>query len=162
VRGDLVTLVPADDETLGPMYVAVRSHDLRLDGHAAGTRQLLALQLAAQRREYHRLFPTSSWHVIQAGGVPVGWIVVDRGATEIRCLDIGLLERVRRQGIASHVLGDLQRDAARAELPVVLTVRSDNVPARAVYDRLGFLPAASAGGHLQLTWRSVTGARRPS
>jgi ribosomal protein S18 acetylase RimI-like enzyme len=157
VKGDPVTLVPADEETLVTVYLAVRSSDLRLESSATGTRQLLAMQLAAQRQQYRRLFPMASWSVIRCGSVPVGWIAAARGEAEIRCLDIGLLEGVRRRGIAAHVLGLLQRDAAAGGLAVTLTVRSDNAPARAVYDRLGFQPESTTANHLHLTWRSASG-----
>ena len=158
MKGGLVTLVPADEETLFTIYVAVRSSDLRLDGDAAATRQLLALQLGAQRQTYRRLFPAASWNLILCDAVPVGWIVAERSEREVRCLDIGLLQGVRRRGIASSVLRVLQQEADEADVPFTLSVRADNVAARALYDRVGFQEMSATAGHLHLAWRRTTSA----
>jgi len=75
-------------------------------------------------------------------GRPVGRILLSRTPDELRVVDIAVLRAERGQGIATRAIRRWSELAARAGLPLGLTVFTDN-PALALYRRLGFSPVGS-------------------
>jgi ribosomal protein S18 acetylase RimI-like enzyme len=97
----------------------------------------------------------------------VGRCYLQQGATEHRLLDLAIRFQWRRHGLGSMVLARLFADAARAGVPLRLSVWHANSDALRLYHRLGFVAEdAKAGndgdvsemtGYLQLRWSAGGG-----
>ena len=81
---------------------------------AAQKEAFLRQQFEAQDADYRRNYASASFDVIEVEGVPAGRLYVDRGAAEIRIVDISLLPPFRGSGIGTQLLRDLLDEAARS------------------------------------------------
>ena len=90
-------------------------------------------------------------------GQPAGRLYVDRGANEIRIVDIALLPEYRNAGIGSGLLDDLLAEAPQAGKPVRIHVEKFN-PAMSLYRRLGFVAAGEEGAYDLMRWQPGSSA----
>jgi ribosomal-protein-alanine N-acetyltransferase len=73
---------------------------------------------------------------------PVGLLLARAAADEAEILTLAVLPRMRRRGIAAHLMAQLVVWAASASTTrLFLEVAEDNVAARALYERSGFITA---------------------
>ena len=84
---------------------------------------------------YRSSFPTAEFSIILFGTGPVGRMVVQRTAEELRVVDIALLPAHRNQGIGTFLMQQVCAEADKARKPVRLCVLQNN-PARRWYERL--------------------------
>lgn len=142
-----------DDEFLFRVYAGTRAEELAQTGwDAAQLETFLRMQFAAQAAHYRREFPAAEYTVVQAGGVDVGRLYLDRRDDEICILDIALLPGYRRLGLGSALLRAVLAEAATARRRVVLHVERDN-PALGLYLRLGFVEIDERGIYKLMHWQ---------
>jgi [ribosomal protein S18]-alanine N-acetyltransferase len=58
-------------------------------------------------------------------------------ADEIQIIDIFVVEKYRRQGLGTQLIEELLREAQNYKY-IILEVRAGNIPARKLYEKLGF------------------------
>lgn len=102
---------------------------------------LVDLQYRAQRADFGWRYPAAEYAVLVADGADAGLLVLDRGEGALRVVDLVVDERHRRRGVATAALLRVIDEAG--QLPVRLSVWSANAPARALYERLGFVPTGA-------------------
>ena len=102
---------------------------------------LIDLQYRAQRGDFAWRYPAAEYDVLVADGVDAGLLVVDRGESAVRVVDLVVDERHRRRGIAAAALQQVIDGAGR--LQVRTSVWSANTSALALYERLGFAPTGA-------------------
>lgn len=157
-----ITLRPADggDEPfLCRVYASTREEELAQVAWEPGQREaFLAQQFAAQHRYYQEIYPAAEYAVIERDGCPAGRLYVNRGADEIRIVDIALVPEYRNARIGTALLRGLMAEAAAAGQPLTIHVERFN-PALRLYDRLGFRLLADKGVYLLLGW--LPGADQP-
>ncbi|WP_175942754.1 GNAT family N-acetyltransferase [Burkholderia pyrrocinia] len=91
--------------------------------------------------------------IVCEGADAIGLLKVTRAAGEWHVHQIQLLPARQGQGIGEAVLRELLTEAARANVPVSLSVLHGN-PARRLYERLGFRPASETETSASLVWRA--------
>jgi ribosomal protein S18 acetylase RimI-like enzyme len=157
-----VTLRPAraDDAIfLRALYATTREDELSALAWSEAQRELfLSLQLEAQERHYRTSYPHAHFNVIEHDGAPVGRLIVDRGESLIRLVDIALLPAHRGAGLGSALLRELQEEAAPKGSAIVLHVVRTN-PALRLYERLGFRVVREEAIYVAMEWRP--GAETP-
>ncbi|MDY0964748.1 GNAT family N-acetyltransferase [Massilia sp. CFBP9026] len=105
-------------------------------------------QRAMQVEDYARRYAAlETWLVID-GEAPVARVVLSGEAGALRVVDLSVASAARRKGIASQVLRALQDECERMSL----RVRTENLAARRLYDRLGFTPVRADDATLELEW----------
>lgn len=110
-------------------------------------------QFQFQTIHYARAHPEAVRLIVLAGNVPIGRMIVDRGAGGWCLVDIALLPPWRGAGLGSLLLQGLLDAAERAGAPrVMLTVEFSN-PARRLYERHGFIVVEEAVPGAALEWR---------
>jgi ribosomal protein S18 acetylase RimI-like enzyme len=150
---DLRPVSSTDDDFLFKVYAGARQEELaRVDWEEPVKESFLQMQFAAQQAHYREYFPAASHAVLLAGGVPAGQMYIDRRETEIRILDLAVLPEARRQGIGSHFLQTLIREAQASGK--VLSIHVDETsPALGWFQRWGFARSGGNGLSCLLEWR---------
>lgn len=114
---------------------------------------LLAMQQNAQEAGFRRQFPEARQWLLLRSGRPIGRVVVDAAAQNLRVVDIAIVPEARRSGAATAVLRALQAHALAQGLPLCLAVAHGNHAAQSLYRRLGFATTSEDGTHAQMVWR---------
>jgi ribosomal protein S18 acetylase RimI-like enzyme len=148
---------PLEDEAAWyELHAAIRAQELGMESWEPALRTgILRQQLDAQRQSYRERFPDAEEQLILRGGTPIGWLIVDRSASEVRCIDIALLPAARGQGIGTLIIRDLQQEAAIDDRPMLLEVLRENARARALYERLGFQAMGGSDTHVSMEWHAA-------
>lgn len=110
-------------------------------------------QFEAQSRHYFGLYSRGRFALIEQQGVPIGRLLVAELPGQLRLVDIALLPSHQRLGIGSTLIRQLQAEATAKGLAIHLQVDPAR-PARALYERLGFIAGAGDALHLSMTWKS--------
>ncbi len=140
----------ADEPLLYRIYASAREQELQLvDWDHCQKTAFLKMQFGAQNAFYRQCFPDSGYEVILLNHEPIGRLFLHRAPDEIRLVDIGLLSEHRNQGIGAALIATIMDEAAEAGKPVRLHVEVSN-RAQRLYQRLGFLPIAARGLHLEM------------
>jgi ribosomal protein S18 acetylase RimI-like enzyme len=149
---ELRPVCEADNDFVYSVYASSRAEEMeRVPWDEAAEQSFLQMQFAAQQTHYRTYFPQATHDVILAEGTPVGRLYVDRRATEIRILDIGLLPEARGHGIGSHILQDLMEEAEAAKKTLSIYVESSN-PSLQLFQRLGFVKAGENDISCLMEW----------
>lgn len=130
---------PIDSEFLLRVYASTREEEMDAWGWSAAQQSsFIRMQYEVRKRSYATAYPSAEFSVILLDNVPAGSMIIFRGASEIRLLDIALLPEFRGRGVGRDLIGRLISEAARSKLPVRLSVLLGNKAAR-LYERLGFV-----------------------
>jgi ribosomal protein S18 acetylase RimI-like enzyme len=158
----LTTATAADREFLFEVYAASRDSEMAaVPWNDAQKRGFLRMQFEAQDRHYREHYPGAQFQVIHHEGSPIGRLYLDESPDQIRIMDIALLPAWRGAGIGSALLGGILARATASRRVVILHVEHNN-PARRLYDRLGFRPAADEGVYLRMEWGGQHGCGNPA
>jgi ribosomal protein S18 acetylase RimI-like enzyme len=131
--------VSANDQAfLNALYASSRD-DLQLWGVDPNfVSQLIKSQQQVQMAGFQNAYPHAAHWVMECDGQPIGRVVVNTMATDVRVVDIAVHPASRRQGAARAVLQALQTHAAQTGRSLSLAVAKTNAGARQLYDALGF------------------------
>jgi ribosomal protein S18 acetylase RimI-like enzyme len=144
---------PGDEGFLFDVYAGTREEELALTNwDEPARRAFLNQQFNAMRQGYRSMFPSGEFSIIELDGKAAGRMVIDRGATEIRVVDLALLPAHRNRGIGTFLMRQVCADAADAGKPVRLCVLKNNRAFR-WYERLGFAKTGELGVYDELEWR---------
>jgi ribosomal protein S18 acetylase RimI-like enzyme len=151
-RVTLRASTPADDDFLTRVFASTRAAEL---AQLASAPELLATFVASQsslqRRAYAARYPSATFMIVELDGIPAGRLFVARGETELRLVDIALLDGFRGAGIGERLVRGVLTQAAAERLEVRLEVDLAN-PALRLYERLGFVAEAATEIQASLRW----------
>ncbi|QSQ21048.1 GNAT family N-acetyltransferase [Pyxidicoccus parkwayensis] len=159
-----VTLRPvsaSDEAFLFTLYASTREAEVAMWGLPPAQRDaFLRMQWMAQGRDWATRYAGADHRVVLVEDTPAGRLLVARGETEWRLVDISLLPAHQRTGVGTRLLRELLDEAAKAHVPLRLRVLHGN-PARALYERLGFRlePVQGADGDPYLAMEWLPGPR---
>jgi ribosomal protein S18 acetylase RimI-like enzyme len=158
-----LTLRPirSDDQPfLYKVYASTRLEELApLRWSAEQQAAFLTQQFNAQHQYYQANYTGADFQIILVNGQQGGRLYVDRGADEIRIVDIALLPEHRGAGIGSSLIKELLAEAQQAGKVVRIHVEKFN-PALRLYERLGFSIIDDRGVYWFMEWppQEVNGA----
>ncbi len=109
------------------------------------------MQFAAQSHAYAAQFDAADDRIVAAGDQAIGRLWVHPETDQFRLVDIALLPEHQGHGLGHALITDLQSRAAKARLPVSLTVRRDN-RAHGLYTKLGFRISGQTELDLAMIW----------
>lgn len=146
-----VTLRPATDadlDFLHRLYATTREDELTqvpwTDEQKAA---FVSQQFHAQHQYWHENYTDTSWDVVLLDGEPVGRLYVARWPDDIRVVDIALMPAHRGGGLGTRLLRGILAEGDASGRKVSIHVEIFN-PARALYERLGFVQAEEKGVYL--------------
>jgi GNAT superfamily N-acetyltransferase len=157
--GERVTLRPVtteDNEFLLAVYASTRADELAQVAWAPGQKEaFVRWQFELQRKEYDTRYPDARYQVVLVNDQPVGRIWVGEDDTQIRLLDIGLLEQFQDRGVGTVLLKQLIAEANAAKKKLRHMVFVLNNDAHRFYERLGFVVIEDLGGYKHMEWRGM-------
>lgn len=155
-------LRPIADEDLPflyALYASTRIHEMAQTGWAQpAIDAFLAQQFQAQHNYYQEHYQGADFSVICQNDAPIGRLYVYRGPTTLNLIDIALLPQWRDQGIGSHYLTALIREADEMNKAIRLFVEPTNA-AKRLYVRLGFAVTDSNHVYLQMERQPIFAAQ---
>ena len=142
-----------DETFLAEVYASTRQGEMDLTNWDAATRiAFLDMQFKAMCSGYRTMFPQAQFSIILLDETPVGRMVVDRAAAEIRVVDIALLPAHCGQGVGTKLMRKVMDEAARSAKPVRLCV-FQGTRATSFYLQLGF-SMVETGVYQSMEWRA--------
>jgi GNAT superfamily N-acetyltransferase len=153
---------PEDEPFRFALYASTRQEELDAWGWPPELRQpFLEMQFKAQD-SYRALFPQADFQIVVRDGNCIGRLIIHRGETEFRLVDIALLPEHQNAGLGAYLIGTLKAEAAAAGRPLRLTVLRGHRAAR-LYERLGFTKIGETEVHDELEWRpNCDGTKLPT
>ena len=147
-------VAPEDDEFLLAVYMSTRADELaQVEWEPGQKESFVAWQFNLQRQEYDTRYPNARYEVILVNGQPAGRIWIGENDTQIRLLDIGLLEEFQNRGVGTFLLKQLIAEALQKNKLLRHMVFVLNNNAHRFYERLGFVEIEDAGGYKHMEWR---------
>lgn len=147
----------SDAEFLTAVYAATRRDEFAPLGWSDAQIEVFCrMQFDLQTQAYRMQFPGAENCVVELDEKAIGRLLVDRGDSEIRLVDVAFLPEFRGFGAGTAVVENLQREAASADKPLALRVLTTNRAAIRFYERLGFVAEESNQTHLSMCWRKET------
>jgi GNAT superfamily N-acetyltransferase len=144
---------PEDRELLFAVYASTRADEMAIvpwtDSQKAA---FLAQQFHAQTTYWDEQYPQAERSVVEIDGVPAGRLYVERWPKEIRLIEIALLPDFRKKGVGTDLLKRLFGEATERGVPLTIHVEIFN-PARALYERLGFVSKGERGMYVLMEWK---------
>lgn len=145
-------MTDADLEFAYQVYASTRQAELaQTDWDAAQKDSFLRQQFTAQRRFYQEYYHSVTYQIIEHAGEAAGRLYTARWQNELCVMEIALLPQACGQGIGTHILQQLQREAEQRGVPLTIHVERFN-PALRLYRRLGFELVEDRGVYLFLRW----------
>jgi GNAT superfamily N-acetyltransferase len=136
---ELRTVAERDEDFVFSVYASTRVDEMNLvDWSEEQKKAFLHMQFDAQTKHYLLHYPNAEYKIIERAGIPIGRLIVENRGDHFLLMDIALLPEHRGSGIGTCLMEELQQEAVRLNLPLVLRVEFFN-PAIRLYQRLGFV-----------------------
>ncbi len=149
-------VLPADEEFLLAVYTSTRADELAQVNWAPGQKEVFVRwQFDLQRKEYDTRYPQARYQVVLVNNQPAGRIWIGEDETQIRLLDIGLLEEFQNSGVGTILVKELIAEAVKKNKPLRHMVFVLNNNAHRFYERLGFVTIEDLGGYKHMEWRAT-------
>lgn len=143
----------ADLPWLCDLYASTRVEEMAgVPWPETAKQAFLADQFRLQHRHYVTHYADADFLVIEGEAGPVGRCYLQRGAPNHLLVDISLWPQQRGQGIGTQLISAAQQDAHSLGRGIHLHVLLQNVAARRLYERLGFVVIATQGYHHHMRW----------
>lgn len=157
-----VSLRPIESEDapfLRQLYASTRAAELDITRWTPAERRMFCdSQFDLQDAWYRSTYPHARFDVIEAGGRPVGRLLVATGPDAVDLLDIALTPEERGRGLGSMLVRWIQRRSASDGYPVRLFATPGS-RAEHLYLRLGFSVRTDGELHREMGWEAIaTGA----
>lgn len=141
-----------DELFLFNLYASSRQEELVSWGWSEAEKcGFLRRQFYLQQKSYKMQYPNMERKIIMSAGVGIGQISTAQAKGDMVLVNMALLPAYRGQGIGTTLLAELQHEAAKAGVPIRLSVLNGN-PASRLYERLGFRCIDSGGVYSLLRW----------
>lgn len=113
---------------------------------------------AWQQAYFRKYYDPEHMQIIQNDGVDVGVLYLQERTEELFIANIEILPVYQRQGIGAQVIREVQSQAEHQGKPVALQVLKRNLPARHLYQRLGFGITGENETHYIMAYQPKMGA----
>jgi ribosomal protein S18 acetylase RimI-like enzyme len=103
------------------------------------------------RRETVEQVSSGRTEVIELNQVPIGVQLVERPGTHVQLVQLYIAKEFQRRGLGTQLVRRLFVEARELNLPIRLRVLAVN-PAKALYERLGFMVVQATPERLFMEW----------
>jgi len=138
----------ADLPFLRRLYAQTRQQELApVPWTAQQKEDFLGDQFGKQHHHYLQHYPRAQWWVVTCEDDSIGRLYIEQTESELRIMDVSLLEHHRNQGLGGALMRALLLHTDELGLPATLHVEPFN-PALRLYERLGFATEETRGVYL--------------
>lgn len=149
----LRTAEPGDEAFLFELYRNTRAEEMAAWGWPEAQQQMfLELQIRARNLSYSA-YPNTEHTIILDAGQPIGRLLISWMESELRLVDIALLDKARGVGVGAKLISELFAKASSEGKPLRLHVEKSN-RALQLYQRLGFRVIEDTGTQFFMELRS--------
>ncbi|HTF95045.1 MAG TPA: GNAT family N-acetyltransferase [Cellvibrio sp.] len=141
-----------DDQFLHALFCSARPELASLPLPVAQLEQLIRQQYEWQQKSYLGQFPDAENWIIETQSGPVGKIMLHRSASQVRIIDFIIAPDWRRRGVGSTILVAVKNFVEIGSGTLHLSVDRQNIHAKRLYVRQGFVVSQTSDTHEQLTW----------
>ena len=146
----------SDEPFLISVYRTTREEELAMVPWSEEQRAaFVTMQYTAQAHHYQQNYPESRQSVIYLDDQPAGRLYLNRGAEEMRILDITVVPEFRGRGVGDYLIAELQREARAVGKPLTIHVESFN-PSMRFFEKRAFTPIGQQGVHVLMGWKSTS------
>jgi GNAT superfamily N-acetyltransferase len=146
---------PEDEPFLAALYFDTRRIEVSAWGWPEQQQEwFLRMQFEAQQRSYRTSFPHALNRIVTCEDLPIGRLLVDYEASQVRLIDIALIEERRDLGIGTQLLRALIEDCQARGCSLLLQAVQGN-PARRLYERMGFELCGADPMYVQMQWKPL-------
>lgn len=142
-----------DDIFLFSLFCSTRTEFSLLPLPPQQLELLLQQQYRLQQTGYATQYPLAMSLVIEYQSVNIGKIVINKSDTSVHIVDFAIAPPYRGCGYGSAILESVKAYAHANGATVTLGVDRQNMRARRLYQRLGFLPYEISETHEWMLWR---------
>jgi RimJ/RimL family protein N-acetyltransferase len=144
---------PEDREFLFSVYASTRADEMAVVPWSEAQKVAFCRQqFEAQTTYWDEQYPGAERSIVEVDGVPAGRFYVERWPKELRLIEIAFLPAFRGRGTGTELLKRLFAEAAEGGKTVTIHVEIFN-PARALYERLGFVSKGERGLYVLMEWK---------
>lgn len=129
----------SDEPFISQLYKSTRTDLDLVNAEQDFIEHLKESQFQAQTASYSETYPNAMTFIIEYYDEKVGRIILDFGPNEILIVDISLIPKARGKQLGSGVVKSFTYCADQIKVPLKLSVLNDNVHAKHVYAKLGFV-----------------------
>lgn len=148
---------PQDEDFLWRVYASTRELEVAAFGWPPAQQEaFLRMQYRARCQSYATAFEQAEHSVLLADGAPAGFMIVARGPSEVRLVDIALLPEHRGHGLGASAILGLIRETSAGSIPLRLSVHRGN-PAIRLYQRLGFSAVSADSVYIEMEYHGRPG-----
>ncbi len=97
-------------------------------------------------------FAPQKVQIICLGKTEIGILAKENKGEEVFLESISLLPENQNRGLGSAIVGSILKEAKGLNLPVALSVLKTNLPAKKLYERLGFQVVTTDNTHVHMKW----------
>ncbi|MFC3679480.1 GNAT family N-acetyltransferase [Bacterioplanoides pacificum] len=141
-----------DQPFLEQLHHSTRTDLQLINGEQEFIDSVIEMQFRAQSSGYGSQFPNAMYFIVEKQQTRIGKVSVDFGPNEVRVIDIAFIPQARNKGFGESVLRALQQASTQVATPLVLTVDSNNLSAKRLYLRLGFVSESIDPPYELMTW----------
>lgn len=150
-----LSLRPATEEDIPffkTLYRSFRAEEMApVPWTEAAKDAFLEDQFRLQHHHFVTHYGDGDFLVVEHEGAPVGRLYLHGDEAGLLVVDIGFLPAVRGRGLGQALLAWVLRRAAERGAPKVwLHVLAHNLPARRLYERMGFVVVDEESAHLRM------------
>lgn len=146
-----------DESFLKRVYTHSRDREMQATGWpSAQQKAFLESQFALRSLSYAANHPGAEHQIIMYKTRPIGVLQYAVSSEALELIDIAILRSARGKGIGTRIISDLCLKAQARNVPVKLTVQADNLGAKQLYEKLGFVKTSLTGPNYQMVWTPET------
>ncbi len=150
-------VTPEDEDFLWRVYASTREREVAAFGWPPAQQEaFLKMQYRARCQSYAAAYGQAEHSVLLADGVPAGIMIVARGPSETRLVDIAFLPEYLGRGLGTEAILGLIRESGACSVPVRLSVHRGN-PAIRLYQRLGFAEVSADSVYIEMEHHAKLG-----
>lgn len=142
-----------DREFLASVYADSRFEEMQQLQHwdTDEKNEFLRFQFNAQDSHYTEHYPDAEYLIIEQAKQAIGRFYIERRPSNFCIMDIAILRKHRRKGVARKLLNDVLNEAKQKGVSVNLHVEPDNV-AKKLYLSLGFAVVGKLSFYEKMEW----------
>lgn len=145
----------ADTPFLFTLFAAAKAAEMALmPTDAAGKQFLLRMQFRSMTATYRQLYPGARFEIVELDGEPVGRLVTDVQRDCVYYVDIAVVPRRQRGGLATALMTAVLEEPRRLGLPGRVKVLAGNTASLRLCERLGMSLRAELPPFVELEWQA--------